>query len=144
MFLLKLCTMLPNTEPDNCHLWHAKSSYFQSTDTLRTQWPFSLIQWVGVAVENLNPTRIDHVALWWAADNRCDCARESVCPRSCSNAIRLYRLYQKVNEYDQEMPCNHTLQTNSSMNCLVTCKVYTDVGGIKIVIMYGRFFVWLS
>ena len=33
---------------------------------------------------------------------------------------------------------NHTLQTNSGMNYLVMYKVYTDVGGIKIVNMYGR------
>ena len=39
-FLLKLCTMLHNTEPDICDLWHAKSIYFRSTDTLHIQWPF--------------------------------------------------------------------------------------------------------
>ena len=54
---------------------------------------------------------------------------------------RLYHLYKNVNEYDQEMPCNHTLQTNSGMNYLVMCRVYTDAGGIKIVNMYGRFSV---
>ena len=46
----------------------------------------SLYTWVGVAVKNFNPIRIDHVTLWWAADNRWDPSCESVCPRSCSNA----------------------------------------------------------
>ena len=45
---IKLCTKLHNTEPDICDLWHAKSIYFQSTDTLRIQWPFPLHK-VGVA-----------------------------------------------------------------------------------------------
>ena len=64
----------PNTEPDICDLWHAKSSYFWSTDTLRLQWPFPLQtgrHCFTLAVEYLNPIRIDHVTLWWAADNRC-------------------------------------------------------------------------
>ena len=78
----------PNTEPNICDLWHAKSSYFRSTDTLRLQWPFPLQtgrRCFPLAVEYLNPIRINHVTLWWAADNRCARARESVCPWSCSN-----------------------------------------------------------
>ena len=45
---IKLCTKLHNTEPDICDLWHAKSIYFRSTDTLCKQWPFPLHK-VGVA-----------------------------------------------------------------------------------------------
>ena len=81
----------PNTEPDICDLWHAKSSYFWSTDTLRLQWPFPLQtgrHYFTLAVEYLNPIRIDHVTLWWAADNRCARARESVCPWSCSKPCK--------------------------------------------------------
>ena len=82
----------PNTEPDICDLW---SSYFRSTDTLRLQWPFPLQtgrRCFPLAVEYLNPIRIDHVTLWWAADNRCARARESVCPWSCSKHYNLSML----------------------------------------------------
>ena len=77
----------PSTEPDICDLWHAKSSYFRNTDTLHLQWPFPLQtgrRCFPLAVEYLNPIRIDHVTLWWAADNCCAHARKSVCPWSCS------------------------------------------------------------
>ena len=45
---IKLCTKLHNTEPDIFDIWHAKSIYFRSTDTLCIQWPFPLHK-VGVA-----------------------------------------------------------------------------------------------
>ena len=35
----------------------------------------------------MNPIKIVHVTLWWAADNRCARTRESVCPWSCSWSI---------------------------------------------------------
>ena len=81
----------PNTEPDICDLWHAKSNYFRSTDTLRLQWPFPLQtgrRCFTLAVEYLNPIKIDHVTLRWAADNRCARAHESVCLWSCSKPCK--------------------------------------------------------
>ena len=48
---IKLCTKLHNAEP---YLWHAKSIYFRSTDTLRIQWPFPLHK-VGVVSLYMNP-----------------------------------------------------------------------------------------
>ena len=66
------------------------ASYFRSIDTLRIQWPFLLHtgrRCFPFAVEYLNPIKIDHVTLWWAAVNRCDRARESVCPQSCSSGF---------------------------------------------------------
>ena len=88
---LKLCTKLHNTDPHIRDLWHAKSIYFWSTDTLRIKWPFPLQtgrRGFPLAVQYLKSIRIDHVTLWWAADNRCARARESVCPWSCSKPYK--------------------------------------------------------
>ena len=94
---LKLCTKLHNTDLDICDLWHAKSIYFRSTDTLRIQWPFPLHK-VGVAFliyESNQDGPCDFVI--WAADNRCVRARESVCPWSCSKPYTLNRIWRSQN-----------------------------------------------
>ena len=80
----KLCTKLHNTDPDICDLWHAKSIYFRTTDTLRIQWPFPLHK-VGVAFliyESNQDRPCDFVMSCWQS---CARARESVCPWLCSN-----------------------------------------------------------
>ena len=113
----------PNTEPDICDLWHAKSSYFRSTDTLRLQWPFPLQtgrRCFPLAVEYLNPIRIDHVTLWWATDNSCAHARESICPWSCSKPYMdfVWWMFTKM-VAKMVVPCQF------SLSLVVTTKVFS-------------------
>ena len=108
-----------------------KYSYFRSTDTLHTQWRFPLHtsrRCFPLQLENLYPIRMDHVTLGWAADRRCECARESVCPRSCSNGSKVQA------QFSWAWKKFYNLETWSYLNiCLAITALSTtfpDVGSV--------------
>ena len=130
---IKLCTKLHNMEPDICDLWHFKSIYFWSTDTLCIQWPFPLHK-VGVAFliyESNQDRPSDFVMSCW----------QSLC--SCSNGSSNYVILHYTNHIWNLDICKHSLNDwVVGFNTLYTYYHYTCQNTGQFYFDYNWQFLW--